>query len=209
MLVNKWWNGMELHFSNHLIFGLSGLYFFFTNKFYRCVWTNVVIHPVIAILLKLHLALLTFSVQFQTHYLSYSLQHYLAASKTLCWSKRGKIENDENGDNNDDKDGYSDNPKVLMMEADKKLPLSSRIQSHFSSGKDNCNHPFCLLSPSIFSLPCVTINLGSFILILSYFLNWQSKKRTGETNPFLNLSQTIYLCILFIFSKDNPYIPFA
>lgn len=100
--------------SSHLMISLPALYPFALLR--SCInWgvLGVVIHSASVILLNLHLPSLTLSVQFQTHYLSYSLQHYLAASQALCWSKQGRIENDENADSDDDKDGYCDIPKVF------------------------------------------------------------------------------------------------
>lgn len=67
------------------------------------------------------------------------------------------------------------------------------IQGHFSSRKDSCNHPFCFPVPSVFPLACIRINLGSFILIISYLQNWQSQKRTTETKLILKISQSIHL----------------
>lgn len=131
---------------------------------------------------------------FQTHYLSYSLTHYLAASQALCWSKEGRRENDENADSDDDNDGCCDIPKVFWYKLIKKLPLSSTIQGNLSSCKDSCNHPFRMPAPSVFPLPCITINLGSFILIVSYLLNWQSQRRTIETKLILKISQSAFSC---------------
>lgn len=68
------------------------------------------------------------------------------------------------------------------------------MQGHLSSGNDRCNHPFCLPGPSLFPLPCIRINLGSFILIISYLLNWQSQRRTRETKLDLKVSQDTSLC---------------
>ena len=76
----------------------------------------------------------------------------------------------------------------------KTLPLSSTIQGHLSSSNDRCNHPFCLPGPSVFPLPWIRINLGSFILIVSYLLNWQSQRRTTETKHIFNMSPSTSLC---------------
>lgn len=109
-------------------------------------------------------------------------QCYLAASEAPCWSKQGRTQYDENADSDDDNDGYCDIPKVFWckLKTKKKLPLASTTQGHLSSSKDSCNYPFCLPAPSVFPFPCIRINLGSFILIITYLLNWQSQSRTIE-----------------------------
>lgn len=113
---------MEWNVSSHLMFrSVSFISLLYIHSYCSgIVSTGICLekscNSVSVILLNLHLASLTLShwpMQFQTHYLSYTLQHYLAASQAVCWSKQGGRENDENADSHDDNDGYCDIPKVF------------------------------------------------------------------------------------------------
>lgn len=144
-------------------------------------------------LLYFHLAWLSLShwFQCQTKYSTHSLQHYLLQTGSMLIKggqerKRMKM-------------------LIVMMTVIttvissvfwyKLIKTASfcTIRGHFSSRKDSCNHPFCFPVPSVFSLACIRINLGSFILIISYLQNWQSQKRTTETKLILKISQSIHL----------------
>lgn len=132
-------------------------------------------------------------------------------SNTICISGSTLIksvqerEKDENADSDDDNDGYRDIPEVFWCKLIKNYLFAAQCSGHLSSSKDSCNHPFCLPAPSVFPLPCIRINLSSFILIVSYLLNWQSQWRTIETQLILKMSQSKFFLCSCSFLKELSY----
>lgn len=78
------------------------------------------------------------------------------------------------------------------------------MQCNLSSSKDSCNHPFCSPGPSVFPLPYIRINLGSFILIIIHlFAKLAKSKEDNGNKACLENKQTCTFVALHASRKGN------